>query len=90
MAGGKEVHSRYRKSDAGGIPWMVMLDAQGKALINSDGPKGNIGYPATDDEIAHFVTMLQTCKQRLTDQEINGLKASLVSLMPAKAGGPGR
>ena len=29
-----------------GIPWMVILDTDGKELISSDGPKGNIGYPA--------------------------------------------
>jgi thiol-disulfide isomerase/thioredoxin len=91
MAGGKEIHSRYRKDEKGGIPWMAMLDAQGKVLITSDGPKGNIGYPATIEEIAHFVAMLKNCKQRLTDQEIDGLRASLVSLIPGKAAGtPGQ
>jgi Protein of unknown function, DUF255 len=90
MQGGKDVHSRYRKSQQGGIPWFAMLDTQGNTLITSDGPKGNIGYPATDDEIAHFITMLKTCKQRLTDQEIDTMRASLISLMPGKAGAPAR
>src|SRR5947207_978513 len=60
MPGGQEVLARYRKSDKGGIPWFVMLDAKGKALITSDGPQGNIGFPYTEAEIAYFVTMLNT------------------------------
>jgi thiol-disulfide isomerase/thioredoxin len=90
MEGGKNVQARYRKSDNGGIPWMAMLDPQGNALITSDGPKGNIGYPATNDEIAHFVTMLKACQQRMTNQEIDTLRDSLISLMPGKAGTPGQ
>jgi thioredoxin-related protein len=82
MQGGKEVHARYNKGEKGGIPWFVILDAKGKALITSDGPEGNIGYPGTDAEIAHFVTMLNACKQRMTHQDIDGLRASLLSLMP--------
>jgi hypothetical protein len=89
MQGGKDVQSRYRKSDKGGIPWFAMLDAQGNALITSDGPKGNIGYPADDVEIGHFVKMLKTCQRRITDQEIDTLRDSLVSQMPGKAGAPG-
>jgi thiol:disulfide interchange protein len=77
MPGGKEMLQRYRDSDKGGIPWFVMLDAKGKALTNSDGPKGNIGFPAVDWEIAYFVTMLNTCKSRMTEREIADLRATL-------------
>ena len=34
------------RQSSGGIPWFAILDAQGKALATSDGPGGNIGYPA--------------------------------------------
>jgi thioredoxin-related protein len=87
MPGGKEMLSDLRKSNQGGIPWFVMLDAKGKALATSDGEKGNIGYPNNAAEIAHFVSMLQTCKRRLADQDIEVLRKSL---MPAKVGAPGQ
>jgi thioredoxin-related protein len=88
MTGGKDILARYRKSDKGGIPWFVMMDAKGNALITSDGPKGNIGFPATDAEIAYFTTMLTTCKGRMTEREIADLRATLT---PApKAGSPPR
>jgi thiol-disulfide isomerase/thioredoxin len=88
MPGGQDVLTRYRKSDKGGIPWFAMLDAKGKALITSDGPAGNIGFPATDAEIVYFVTMLTTCKERMTEREIADLRATLTPLPPA--GSPAR
>jgi len=77
MKGAKEVLNRFRPSDKGGIPWFVMLDAKGKAIVTSDGSKGNIGFPATADEIAHFVKMLEKAKRRITDQEVEQLRKSL-------------
>lgn len=60
MEGGRDVAARLRGSESGGIPWIVFQDGAGKALINSDGPEGNIGYPVQEAEIAHFVRMLET------------------------------
>jgi thioredoxin-related protein len=77
MQGAAEVHTRYRKNDKGGIPWFVMLDAKGQALATSDAAEGNIGFPFTDSEIVHFVTMLKTSRSRMTDAEIDGLRDSL-------------
>ena len=59
MFNGQSVAKRLRKSRAGGIPWMVILDAEGKELISSDGPQGNCGYPLEPHEIAHFLSMLR-------------------------------
>ena len=45
-----------------GLPFMVVLDATGKVLINSnrdDKDGQNIGYPAKPEEIAHFMKMLK-------------------------------
>lgn len=89
MPGGKEMLASYPNADKGGIPWFVMLDAKGKALATSNAANGgNIGFPYSDAEIAHFVTMLQTCKRRLVDQDIEMLRKSLVP--PPKAGGAGQ
>lgn len=60
MTGASEVFERYHPAKGGGIPWMVVLDAKGNAVVTSDGPEGNIGFPATDGEIAYFGTMLSS------------------------------
>jgi hypothetical protein len=74
--GAKDVERRYIEKEQG-LPWFVFLDGDGKALIHSTGPKGNAGFPAQPDEIAHFKTMLETVKRHLTDEQIAFLVASL-------------
>jgi thioredoxin-related protein len=58
MTHGKEVLNRFRPSGKGGIPWFAVLDAKGKSLGDSDGPKGNIGYPFKPEEIDHFMALI--------------------------------
>jgi thiol:disulfide interchange protein len=74
--GGKELQSRFNTT-RGGIPWFVFLDASGNPVADSNGPEGNIGFPAKEDEIAHFVGMLTKARRNLTDSDIQTLKASL-------------
>jgi hypothetical protein len=76
MIGGKEILKRYQSVESG-IPWFVFLDGDGKAVVTSDGPKGNVGFPAAPHEIAHFRAMLEQSKRRLTDADIKALVASL-------------
>ena len=82
MTGAKELLAHYKGNNQGGIPWFVLLDANGKAVVTSDGPQGNIGFPATDLEIDHFVTMLRAAQRRLSTAEIDELRRSLTP--PAK------
>jgi len=77
MEGGKEVLKRYNTTGRGGIPWFAFVDRHGKALATSDGPKGNIGHPYAEEEIAHFVQMLQTARRHLSPQDIAHLEQSL-------------
>lgn len=74
--GAKDIEKRYIDKEQG-LPWFVFLDADGKALAHSTGPKGNTGFPAQPEEIAHFKTMLQTVKRHLTDEQIASLVAAL-------------
>ncbi|AWM41355.1 thiol:disulfide interchange protein precursor [Gemmata obscuriglobus] len=83
MIGAKEVFEKYHPEKSGGIPWFVVLDGAGKALVTSDGPKGNIGFPAEPGEIEHFAKMITATRKRLTDQELDTLKAALTP--PPKA-----
>ena len=77
MDGGKEILARYHTSGKGGIPWFAFLDAKGKALITSDGPKGNIGFPYEEHEVAHFLKMLDTTKRHLSTSDIERIGQSL-------------
>jgi len=76
MIGGKAILKRYQTHE-GGIPWFVFLDGDGTAGATSDGPKGNVGFPAAPHEIAYFRTMLERAKRKLTDADISALITSL-------------
>jgi hypothetical protein len=66
------------KFEAFGIPCHAILDADGKELINSIGPLGNIGDPTGDFEgTAHLKKMLQTTARKLTEDDIESLIRSL-------------
>ena len=75
MPGADEVIGKLRDKREGGVPWMVILSADGKALVTSDSDEGNIGYPVSETERAHFEHMLRTTRQRLSDGEISALMA---------------
>lgn len=74
--GAQDLAKRYQTKDQG-LPWMVIVDGDGKAIADSTGPEGNIGFPAKDSEYAHFKTMLEKAKRHLTDKDIAALIASL-------------
>lgn len=67
------VVARVRTGKGRGIPWMVVLDPEGKVLVTSDGPKGNIGCPYEPHEIAYFRTMLEQTRKRLGDADLDAI-----------------
>jgi thioredoxin family protein len=82
---GTEVIAQFRKSGAS-IPWMAILDAKGNKLSDSDGPAGNIGFPAEPAAINDFIDrMLKTTAQKLTPNELDLLRTALSS--PQKTSG---
>ncbi len=84
MTGGADLMKATRAAaglkEGGGIPWIALLDANGATLAHSDGPAGNIGCPYKDEEIAHFVTMLDAARAKLTPADVVALQESLVRL----------
>ena len=58
MEHGGDVARSLRRKQTGGIPWITILDGEGKELITSDGPDGNIGCPIAEKECAYFVSMI--------------------------------
>jgi thioredoxin-related protein len=77
MTGADAIHKRYNSSASGGIPWFVFLDPKGNAVATSDGPKGNIGYPVTPEEIDHFIGMLRKSARKLGPAQIEAVEAAL-------------
>ncbi len=75
----REVMQELRDGADGGIPWFVVLDADGARLATSNEPEsgGNIGFPVTESELSHFEQVLKSTRQRLTDDEIAHLMAQL-------------
>lgn len=77
MIGGAELLLGYRESTRGGIPWFAFLGPDGKKIVTSDGPEGNIGCPYTDEEISAFGVILRRARNSLTDEEVEALLTSL-------------
>ncbi len=77
MTGADEILKRYNATQSGGIPWFVFTDAKGNAIVTSDGPKGNIGYPATTEEIGHFMAMLRKAARKMTPAQIDEIESAL-------------
>jgi hypothetical protein len=77
MTHGKAVLERIKGARSGGLPWLVMLDGDGKERISGVGPKGNIGAPVEPHECEHFLAMLRATKQRATDDDLAVIGAEL-------------
>ncbi len=76
--GAPEVLKRYSEKQPG-WPWIVVLAADGKALVDGYyAPGKNMGFPSEDVEIAHFVSMLEKTRTNLTPAEVQTIKQSLL------------
>jgi hypothetical protein len=84
--GEAEIVKSLRGEAEGGYPWLAILDADGKVLATSNKPDdgSNIGYPSDDDSVKHFMHMLKTTAQRLTDENLATLKSALERANRAK------
>ena len=71
-----EVMDGIKAGYRGGIPWMAILDADGQSLATSNGLKGeNIGFPSSPPDIDYFLKMLKDTSQRLSDDDLQKLRA---------------
>jgi thioredoxin-related protein len=76
--GGQDLMLSYCEKQQG-IPWFAFVDGDGKVLATSTDEKGNnTGFPSADEEIAHFVKMLESTCTTITKAEIAMLRDSLV------------
>jgi hypothetical protein len=90
--GARDIQKRYIEKEQG-LPWFVFLDGDGKKIVSSTGPKGNVGFPYQPDEIAYFKVMLEQLqreKRRLTAADIAYLVKSLEETKKKIEAGGGR
>lgn len=84
---GKDINERLKGSRSGGLPWMVVLDADGKELASSNAEPGggNIGGPVQPDECAWFVHMLDVSRgDAVTAEELKILADDLETFAKPK------
>jgi hypothetical protein len=74
---GADVAARLRQGEEGGIPWMVILNDKGDALVTSDGPSGNVGCPVKPEERAWFLAMIQKTMQHMTKEHYEAVATGL-------------
>ena len=74
---GGEVAERITGGGHFGVPFHAIFAADGRLLIDSRGPGGNIGHPSGDAGKKHLRNMLLTETRHLTDAEIEQLVSSL-------------
>ncbi|MEZ5963468.1 MAG: hypothetical protein R3F56_06445 [Planctomycetota bacterium] len=79
MTHGQAIMDRLKGKRQGGLPWMIVLDADGKELItsNKEDGGGNIGGPVQPEEIAHFIQMLRRTKQHMSDEDVATVEGEL-------------
>lgn len=57
--GAKELNEKWGGKDQG-IPFWVIMDKEGKIVADSQREPGkNVGCPATEEEVAHFIKVLK-------------------------------
>ena len=80
MTDGAELAKELGKGEGSGIPWMVILDGDGKEVVSSNAEPdgGNIGGPRSVDECAWFVEMLKrSCGDKVSAAEVAAVQADL-------------
>ena len=71
--------------DKGGIPFIVMLDASGKRIIDSNMPVPgkpdgqNTGHPVEPEEVAHYMKMLDKAAPKMTSAEKASIRTWLMA-----------
>ena len=74
MPDGKAVFSKYAEV---GAPSWVILTPEGKVIISSYGPFGNVGYPAEPNESGYYLGALKKASPAITSDELKTLAQQL-------------
>lgn len=83
---GSDVRDKYQEDRDGGVPWSVILSADGETLVTSNMPSDNkrldgqnIGHPSDDSAaVDHFLSMLRTMSPEIEDGFLEELRLALL------------
>ena len=76
MGDGKTVASQLGAS-LRSVPWIAIVDVDGKPLITSDRPDGNLGLPENSEGIAYFLKMIRDTSSRITEEQLERIGSDL-------------
>lgn len=82
---GKAINERLKGERSGGLPWMVILDSDGKEIVSSnvqepgsDRDGRNVGGPVADWECAWFVEMLRrSAGDKVSEAQVRAVRDDL-------------
>lgn len=75
--GGAALLEELRGEARGGIPWFVVLEPDGKSVVDADDVLGgNLGCPHTEAEVEAWGETLRRARLRITDPELARVVAS--------------
>jgi len=78
MENGIETRAKVRGDQPGGIPWFCFQDGSGQKICTSDGPLGNIGFPAgSKTSVDHLMKMVRQCRKDISEEDLAVLRKSL-------------
>ena len=77
MSGGEKLAKRFGQTEEDGLPFFVILDADGAPLADSRADDGNVGFPVEPHEIAYFIETIRKTATSLDDDALAALKESL-------------
>ena len=77
MKHGRLMADLIRQGHGGDLPWFMFTDTDMKRLATSDGPKGNVRFPVTEDDIDHFIGMLNKVRKGIADEDVIAIQKAL-------------
>jgi thioredoxin family protein len=80
--GGVQMYGEH--GGAGTVPSFSILDGKGMQLANSGDGDQNIGFPVGPQQVEIYFAALRTACPKLTDEEIDVLRAKLNELRPTE------
>jgi thioredoxin-related protein len=75
---------KFGDHEAGGLPFLVMVDTKGDLIVNSNLPEhgGNIGYPAAPEEIDWFMVMMKKAAPTISEADATTVEQWLRKASP--------
>jgi len=84
MVKSKAGENLFKKYGKGGTPSWTIFDINGKVIVDCDNGKGNVGYPATEDELSHYVFALKKALPNIPQSECDFLVSKLKEYRKSK------